>query len=52
MVNLKILVRDCSKLKFKVLCDVAACSLVGVDRCFRGVYCVHHLGDDGGSTHL
>jgi hypothetical protein len=38
-----------------VFWDVAPCSHVEVDRCFRGVYCLHHKGDhpdDGGSTHL
>jgi hypothetical protein len=24
--------------------DVAPCSLVGIDRCFRGAYCLHHQG--------
>jgi hypothetical protein len=27
------------------LWDKAPCSLVGVDRCFRGIYCFHHQGD-------
>jgi hypothetical protein len=33
--------------------DMAPCSLVEVDRRFRGSYCLHHKGDrldDGGST--
>jgi hypothetical protein len=25
-------------------CDLAPCSLVGVDRRFRGAYCLHHQG--------
>jgi hypothetical protein len=33
--------------------DIAPCSLVEVDRRFRGAYCLLHHGDeDGGSTHL
>jgi hypothetical protein len=34
---------------------IAPCGLVGVDRRFRGAYCLHHLGHrhhDWGSTHL
>jgi len=31
--------------------DIAPCSLVEVDRRFRGAYFLHQ-GDDGGSTHL
>jgi len=32
---------------------MAPCSLVGVCRRLRGVYCLHHQGDnDGGGTHL
>jgi hypothetical protein len=31
--------------------DVAPCSLVKVDRRFRGAYCLHRL-DDGGSKYL
>jgi hypothetical protein len=50
-----------ASMKMRVFCDIAPCSLVGIDRCFRGVYCLHHQGDirmvihhpdDGGSTHL
>jgi hypothetical protein len=29
--------------------DIALCSLFGVDRRFRGEYCLHHQGDYGGS---
>jgi hypothetical protein len=29
-------------LKIRVLLDLAPCNLVGVDRCFRGAYCLHH----------
>jgi hypothetical protein len=42
--------------KIRAIWDVASCILVGVDRCFRGAYCLHHQGcdrpDDGGSKHL
>lgn len=31
---------------------VATCGLVDKDRRFGGVYCLHHLPDDAGSTHL
>jgi hypothetical protein len=37
--------------KIKALWDIELCSL-GVDRRFRGAYCLRHQGDDGGSTHL
>jgi hypothetical protein len=30
-----------------VFWDVAPCSLVEINRCFRGVYCLHHQGSDG-----
>jgi len=32
--------------------NTAPCSLVEVVRRFRGAYCLHHLSDDGGSTHV
>jgi hypothetical protein len=38
--------------KFRAFWDVAPCSHVKVDRRFRGAYCLHHQGDDRGSTHL
>jgi hypothetical protein len=42
---------------FRVSWDVASCSHVEVDRCFRGAYCLHPQGgddddDDGDSTHV
>jgi hypothetical protein len=43
-------------MKFRVFCDVAACSDVEVDRHFRGIAsiirAITHRPDDGGSTHL
>jgi hypothetical protein len=30
--------------------DMAPCSLVELDQRFRGAYCLHYQGDDGGST--
>jgi hypothetical protein len=49
-------------LKFRAFWDVAPCSLIGVDRRFRGTYRLHYQGDnslfithrpdDGGETHL
>jgi hypothetical protein len=45
-----------ASMKFRVFWNVAPCGLIGVDQGFRGVYCLHHQGDDcpgdGGSTHL
>jgi hypothetical protein len=32
--------------KMSVFWDLAPCSLVVVDRCLRGAYCLHHQGDD------
>jgi hypothetical protein len=39
-------------MKMTVFWVVALCRLVEVYRRFRGVYCPHHQGDDGGSKHL
>jgi hypothetical protein len=41
-------------MKMAVFWDFAACSLVEIDRRFRGAYCLHHKGDEdeGGSKHL
>jgi hypothetical protein len=43
-------------LKMTVCWDVAPCSLVEIDRRFRGAYSLHHQDvhrpDDGGSKHL
>jgi hypothetical protein len=33
------------RMKFRVFWDVAPCSQVEVDLCFRGAYCLHHQGD-------
>jgi hypothetical protein len=33
-------------LKMRVFWDIAPCSLVGVDRHFRGTYCFHHQRDE------
>jgi hypothetical protein len=38
-------------MKIKVFWGVGPCSLVGVDRRFRGAYCFHHR-PDGDNTHL
>jgi hypothetical protein len=32
-------------MKMRAFWDVSPCSLVGVDRRFRGVYCLHHQSD-------
>jgi hypothetical protein len=42
-----------ASMKIRAFWDVAPCSLVGVDRRFRGAYCLHHQGEiDECSTHL
>jgi hypothetical protein len=33
-------------MKIRAFLDVASCSLVEVDRRFRGECCLHHQGDD------
>jgi hypothetical protein len=33
-----------------VFWDVALCSPVEIGRHFKGAYCLHHQGDDGGSN--
>jgi hypothetical protein len=50
-VPVRFLVLKVASMKMRALWDIALCSL-GVGRRFRGVYCLHHQGDDGGSTHL
>jgi hypothetical protein len=35
-----------------VFWDVAPCSLLEIYLCFRGAYCLHHQGYDGGSKHV
>jgi hypothetical protein len=39
-------------MKFTSLWSIAQCSLVEVTRRFRGAYCLHHWGNDGGRTPL
>jgi hypothetical protein len=39
-------------MKMNVFWDVAQCNPVETDRRFRGAYCLHHQGDNGGSKHL
>jgi len=34
-----------ASMKIAAFWDVASYNVVEVDRCFRGVYCCHHLGD-------
>jgi hypothetical protein len=41
-----------ASIKIIAFWDIALCSLVEVDRRFRGAYCLHHRPDDGDSTHL
>jgi uncharacterized membrane protein (DUF106 family) len=41
-----------ASMKMIAFWHIALCSLVVIDRRFRGAYCLHHHGDYGGSTHL
>jgi hypothetical protein len=34
-----------TKMKFRVFWDIALCSIIGMDRRFRGAYFLHHQGD-------
>jgi hypothetical protein len=43
---MRIQVLTAVSMKFTVFWDVAPCRDVEDDRCFRGVYCLHHQGDD------
>jgi hypothetical protein len=38
-------VRPTNLLRMRAFWDIAPCSLVGVDRRFKGAYCPHHQGD-------
>jgi hypothetical protein len=40
---------DRTNIKMIAFWDIAPCSLVGVDRCFGGAYCLHHQGDESWS---
>jgi hypothetical protein len=40
------------RLKIRAFWDITPCSLVGVGRRFRGVYCLHPHPDDGDSKHF
>jgi hypothetical protein len=35
-----------ASMKIRAFWDMAPCSLVAVDRRFRGAYCLHHQGDE------
>jgi len=41
-----------ASMNMTAFCNIAPCSLVEVDRRFRGYYCLHHQGDDWGSTQV
>jgi hypothetical protein len=41
-----------ASMKFRVFWDVAPSSQVDADRHFRGVYCLHHQGEESKSTWL
>jgi hypothetical protein len=41
-----------ASMKFRVFWDILPHSQIDVDQRFRGACCLHHQGDDGGSTHL
>jgi hypothetical protein len=38
-------------IKMRAFCDIALCSL-GVDRHFKGAYCLNHHPDGGDNTYL
>jgi hypothetical protein len=52
-------VKNCTEVRFPVLTavsvkirsywDIAPCSFIEVDHCFRGAYCLHHEGDAWGN---
>jgi hypothetical protein len=44
----EISVLTAASMKMTVLWDMAPCTVVEVDRGFRGAYCLHHQGEDGG----
>jgi hypothetical protein len=41
-----------ASVKMLAFWDIAPCSLVIVDRRFKGAYCLRRQGDGGSSTHL
>jgi hypothetical protein len=41
-----------SHMRTSVFWDAAPCSLVDINRRFRGAYCLHRQADDGGSKIL
>jgi hypothetical protein len=42
---LRFQVLTAASMKMTAFWDIAPCSLVKVDQCFRGSYCLHHQGD-------
>jgi hypothetical protein len=52
MKKVKFQVLTAASMKFRVAWDVAPCSHVEIDLCSKGVYCLKHHPDDGGSTYL
>jgi hypothetical protein len=43
---------DSVGMKMAIIWDVAPCSLVDIDLCFGGAYCLHHQGSDSGGSEL
>jgi hypothetical protein len=41
-----------ASMKMRAFWDIAPCSLVGIDQCFRRTAYIIHRPDDGGSAHL
>jgi len=39
-------------MKMTDFCNITPCNLVEVDRSFRGGYCLHQRGDNGGTAHI
>jgi hypothetical protein len=44
--NVRFQVLMAASMKIRAFWDVAPCSLVGIDRRFRGAYCLHHQDED------
>jgi hypothetical protein len=41
-----------ASIKFTVFWDILPYSKIDIDRRFRGAFCLHYQGDDGGRMHL
>jgi hypothetical protein len=43
-----------ASMKMTIVWDVGLCSLIEIDQCFKGAYCLHHRGpgDEGSKLPL